>query len=43
MLSGWQDIDGTRYYFDKHGVMLTGEQTIDGEEYLFDEHGALTD
>ncbi|WP_308623400.1 NlpC/P60 family protein, partial [uncultured Enorma sp.] len=37
-LSGWQDIDGYRYYFDPeaacHGAMW--RRTIDGERYYFD-------
>ena len=40
-LTGWQTIDGGRYYFSKKGVVLTGWQTLSGKKYYFDpaKHG----
>ena len=34
-LTGWQTVDGKRYYLDETGVMLDGWQQIDGSWYLF--------
>ena len=34
--TGWQNIAGKTYYYDKAGEPVKGLQTIDGEEYLFD-------
>ena len=41
-LTGWQKIDGKKYYFDPDNAwMVTGKQTIDGTEYIFADNGAL--
>ena len=44
-LRGWQEIDGSLYYFstDMSGYMRTGKTVIDGEPYEFDADGKLTD
>lgn len=34
-LTGWQDIDGLRYYFDASGYRVSGNIKIDGKYYLF--------
>lgn len=39
--TGWQNIDGKRYYFDKNGNYVTGEQTIQGMKYSFNSDGSL--
>ena len=39
LASGWQTIDGTRYYFTDSGYLATGWQTIDGEDIYFDKSG----
>lgn len=39
--TGWQDIDGKRYYFDKNGNKVTGKQVIQGKEVTFGADGAL--
>ncbi len=39
--TGWQDIDGKRYYFDKNGNAVTGEQIIQGVHYTFNSDGSL--
>ena len=40
MLTGWQEVDGTKYYFDtESGVMVTGEAEIDGSIYAFSNEG----
>ena len=41
-LSGWQKLDGDKYYFDpEDGRCLRWEQEIDGETYYFDTHGRM--
>ena len=40
--TGWQTIDGKRYYFDKNGNKVTGKQVIQGVQYDFGEDGALS-
>ena len=40
--TGWQTIDGKRYYFDKDGNKVTGEQVIQGVKYNFGSDGALS-
>ncbi|MFC2557072.1 MAG: choline-binding protein D, partial [Pauljensenia sp.] len=40
MLTGWQQIGRTWYYFASDGHMVTGWQTIDGRWYLFAPSGA---
>lgn len=40
MLTGWQELDGSKYYFDTEtGVMVTGEAEIDGSIYAFSNEG----
>lgn len=39
--TGWQTIDGKRYYFDKNGNAVTGEQVIQGMKYTFNSDGSL--
>lgn len=40
ILTGWQSVDGTTYYFDVNsGVMVTGEAVIDGEIFEFSNEG----
>ena len=39
--TGWQEIDGETYFFDKNGNKVTGEQVIQGAKYNFDSTGAL--
>ena len=41
MRTGWQTIDGSKYYFDSEGVMKTGFQTIDGSRYYFNSDGTM--
>ena len=44
MQYGWQDIDGSKYYFDTFdGAMYTGSHLIDGTSYTFGTSGALLD
>lgn len=38
---GWQNIDGTRYYFDENGNKATGVQIINGAKYTFGSDGSL--
>ncbi len=40
--TGWQTIDGKKYYYDKNGVAVTGTQTIQGIDYTFGSDGALS-
>ncbi len=40
--TGWQTIDGKRYYFDKNGNKVTGKQVIQGVQYDFGADGALS-
>ncbi len=39
--TGWQNIDGATYFFDKNGNYVTGEQVIQGAKYTFNENGVL--
>lgn len=39
--TGWQTIDGKRYYFDKNGNAVTGDQIIQGMKYTFNSDGSL--
>ncbi len=41
MLTGWQDIDGRRYYFDADGIMQTGRVRVDGQVYQLLPDGSL--
>jgi len=40
-LTGWQDIDGSRYYLGKNGVMRTGWIKINGKAYYFGKNGKM--
>lgn len=40
-LTGWQDIDGSRYYLGKNGVMRTGWIKINGKTYYFGKNGKM--
>ena len=42
MSTGWQTINGFKYYFDENGIMATGTQIIDGTTYEFDADGKFT-
>lgn len=39
--TGWQNLDGRTYYFDKEGNKVTGEQIIQGAKYNFNSDGSL--
>ena len=39
--TGWQNLDGKTYYFDKNGNKVTGEQVIQGAKYTFNSDGSL--
>ncbi len=39
--TGWQNLEGKRYYFDKNGNPVTGQQTIQGMQYSFNADGSL--
>ena len=39
--TGWQDIDGNRYYFGGDGVLHTGWQEIDHDRYYFGSDGIM--
>lgn len=39
--TGWQNLDGKTYYFDKNGNKVTGEQVIQGAKYNFNSDGTL--
>ena len=39
--TGWQDIDGSRYFFGEDGDLKTGRQTINGVTYWFGDDGAM--
>ncbi len=41
MKTGWQDIDGKRYYFNLDGVMQTGDILVDGQSYHMNADGSL--
>lgn len=40
--TGWQNIDGYTYFYDKNGNYVTGEQVIQGARYTFDSEGRLS-
>ena len=40
-LTGWQQINGTWYYFDEYGVMQTGWIKSGGKWYFLDNSGAM--
>ncbi len=39
--TGWQEIEGKTYFFDKNGNPVTGEQIIQGAKYNFNSDGVL--
>lgn len=39
--TGWQTIDGKRFFYDKNGTTVTGEQVIQGVKYTFNGDGSL--
>ena len=39
--TGWQNLDGKTYFFDKNGNKVTGEQVIQGARYNFNSDGTL--
>lgn len=39
--TGWQNIDGYTYFFNKDGNFVTGEQIIQGAKYVFESDGRL--
>jgi len=39
--TGWQTIDGKRFFYDKNGTAVTGEQVIQGVKYTFNGDGSL--
>lgn len=39
--TGWQELDGKTYFFDKNGNKVTGEQVIQGAKYTFASDGSL--
>ncbi|WP_052352990.1 L,D-transpeptidase family protein [Neobacillus dielmonensis] len=39
--TGWQTIDGKKYFFDKQGAMKTGWMTSDGKKYYLDSNGVM--
>lgn len=41
-LTGWQEIDGDRFYFGEDDLMATGWQTIEDKRYYFDTQGKLS-
>ncbi len=41
MVTGWVDVNGSRYYCGPDGAMVTGAYTVDGTVYQFDASGAL--
>ncbi|MBR3305895.1 MAG: Ig-like domain-containing protein [Lachnospiraceae bacterium] len=41
--TGWQTLDGKKYYFDKNGNKVTGDQIIQGVSYHFGTDGVLNE
>lgn len=39
--TGWQNLNGKTYFYDKNGNVVTGEQVIQGAKYNFASDGAL--
>lgn len=39
--TGWQTVNGKRYYYDKKGVKVTGLKKIDGAKYYFNKKGVM--
>ena len=42
LYTGWQTIDGKRYYFDRNNKPVTGDQIIGGVKYSFNSEGVLS-
>lgn len=40
-LTGFQEVDGCRYYFDQSGIMQTGLVKVDGNTYYFGDDGIM--
>ena len=40
-LTGWQNVDGSRYFFGKEGIMRTGWRKIGGKTYYFGKDGKM--
>lgn len=40
-LTGWQIIDGEKYYYSEDGTPVTGLKTIEGAKYYFDSNGKM--
>jgi len=40
-VSGWQEIEGSRYCFDGNGLPLTGWQELEGKRFYFGSDGAM--
>ena len=40
-VTGWQEIDGSRYYFDEDCLLRTGWQEIGSNRYYFDDSGRM--
>ena len=41
ILTGWQQIDGSWYYYNDEGVKVTGWQVIEGDTYYFNYNGKM--
>ncbi|MCQ2533804.1 MAG: DUF4214 domain-containing protein [Clostridia bacterium] len=41
LVTGWQEIDGNKYYFNYRSEMETGVEGIDSKYYLFNDDGIL--
>lgn len=41
IVTGWQEADGNRYYYDVFGEPVTGWETVDGKIFFFDDTGAM--
>ena len=39
--TGWQTIDGKKYYYNEKGEKLTGFKKVDGNMYYFDKNGVM--
>lgn len=37
----WVESDGSKYYFDEHGIMVRGKHVIDGYEHIFQQNGVF--
>ncbi len=41
VLTGWQTIDGSTYYYNSDGTVATGFMNIDGSKYYFNSNGVM--